>query len=288
MRRMRGLASLVFVLSAVARADDAALFESGAPRIMSGETTVRMVREDVRMTVYPRYALVTCRFVFKNEGPPTVVKLGFPDYRQDGEDPDYDLEPRLTHFRSRVDGKEVRVKFEGNPKTFENFHVKHVRFGRGQVRLVEDSYASELGSGGTSSFLTKQDNAYIKNAHYAMYSGASWHGTIARAKVVVDMSHYKPHWHPRITNMGDIDPWGDYWSDPAHGPIVLASGFSKPRVSGSKVTFYAENLKPTGDDDIDLYFDPRLGADLEWNKALKPKSIVKPKRLVRSGARAPV
>src|ERR1043165_5702005 len=78
------IAAWAFLFATVtARADDAYVEGgSGVVRALRGHPAIRMVSEEVDITVPA--GKVTAKFVFRNEGPATEVIIGFPEEGKDG------------------------------------------------------------------------------------------------------------------------------------------------------------------------------------------------------------
>ena len=260
------LVLLALASSTWAIADDGILYTSGAPRLMHGESNIRMVREKVTAKVYRKYSDVHCRFVFKNEGPATDARIGFPDGRdigfEEGDKPYFSLE----HFRSAVDGRAVALKMEvsgvqpggGYVGDYEApvYHVKTVHFAKGQTRIIEDWYRSAHSGGATNSMTQKgDDNLYISQFEYVMASGGSWKGNIDEAVVEVRFME-KSLRHLRTvaeSEFGDVTESKKLSSLP-RGRVIW-SGYSQPKAYGNRVIFKKYNFKPTAKDNISLTFD---------------------------------
>lgn len=272
--RFQLLAALgVLVISSVARADDGILYKFGAPKLMHGESSIRMVSEVVTAKVYHDHADVHCRFVFRNGGGgPVDARIGFPDGSdlsgEDGGKPT----PDLKNFRSRVDGRATATRVEsatdgdGAPL----YHVKTVHFGAGQTHVVEDWYTGALSGGGTSTLVPKgkgeQENLYVSEFEYVMESGGSWKGNIGEATVQVDfvqksLRHLKPI--PE-TQTGPPERNTKLNLLPSNG--VIWSAFCKPQVHGRRMVFHRKDFKPTDNDNVYLTFDWHRYGDSRWSK----------------------
>jgi hypothetical protein len=181
------LAASVLALGALASADDGSVSgESGAVELVKGKnSSVRMVSEEVRIGALPK-GRVHARFVFRNEGGPTSVLMGFPASASGVDTRARDA--KLEGFRSWVDGKPVKVRWtlgRSGDEGYDAWYVKRVRFGRGQVHVVEDAYGG--GGGGMSDG--------FRSYSYVLQTGASWKGSIGRAKIALDLgllAEYSP------------------------------------------------------------------------------------------------
>lgn len=148
---------LVCFSVAALRADDSATGGvGGAIHMLQGGTNVRMVAEVVHIShLGTKLPKVTARFVFRNDGPPTTVAMGFPESGGgDHGQPDY---TDLTNFHSTVDNKPVALRRVVVDRTrnhllaydeYTIWWIKRVHFRRGQTRIVYDRY--EGGGGGDS------------------------------------------------------------------------------------------------------------------------------------------
>lgn len=174
-------AILLMMLGLPAFANDSAVYGvGGALRPMDEHPSVRMLRERIDARLTKAQAWVRCEFVFKNDGPATTVKIGFPE-RSWG-DVSRRTRPSFAEFRSSVDGRPVRTRFvpapEGEELEYTAWHVKDVHFDRRQTRTIVEQYTSLLGgvSDGSRFF------------SYILRTGSSWKGTIGRAVVNLDVS----------------------------------------------------------------------------------------------------
>lgn len=184
---------LLFICSYV-KADDGAIFGIGgtvAP--MKQHPTVRMVRERVDIKLHKDGAVVRCRFVFRNEGPATIVKMGFPE--QAIGDIGSIKKSAYGYFRSWVDGKKANVRFVPSARTYTTvyraWHVKAVPFMANQTRIVEDEYSSEYGGDAS-------DNKWFS---YILRSGKNWKGSIGEAVISVDGSEIWSYRYPKPDNI---------------------------------------------------------------------------------------
>jgi hypothetical protein len=177
-------ASITILFASLSLANDSAMGSVGgtlAP--MDEHPSIRLVFEQIDVTQKRVSAKVTCTFVFKNEGEATIVKMGFPEVRDEG-NPLGEFEG----FRSRIDGKTVEVKptawvSEPGGFTGRRWWVKTVRFGRGETRVVENSYSSRTGT----------DSHGVRFFHYELKTGKNWSGPIGRALITIDTAAVRDH-----------------------------------------------------------------------------------------------
>jgi len=151
--------------------------------------TVRMVSEKVHAKIGWKGAKVRCEFVFKNDGPATVVSMGFPEKSWGDVGPI--VRSGMGGFKSWVDGEPFATKFvpsrkslDGGPREYKAWHVKDVPFGAHQTRTVVNEYDSGLG----------MDSMGGRFFNYILRSGKSWKGKIREALIEVDVSEIPPCW----------------------------------------------------------------------------------------------
>ena len=201
-----------------------------------------MRQEFVLAKIGFRRARVYCRFVFRNEGEGTKIRVGFPDGNDhDGEYPDMKPKPSLRNFRSAIDGQAISTHVMVG-KDFPFFHVKTIAFRRHQTRVVEDWYDLPLNGSATGT-----PGYSIHGFSYTMRTGGSWYGLIGRA--IVRISWHSPEMrHPKLVPIEKFgDPGESKAWDRLPRNLVIFTGFSIPRVSRNSVTFGATTLSPMRD-----------------------------------------
>ncbi len=153
----------------------------GLVALIDGEdeqVVMRSGRVSVEMT--PERATVDCRFVFGNTGPATTVLMGFPEeaYTERGAKKG----GGLRAFRAWVDGVRVRTtwRLDRGGMDYLGWHTKRVCFGRGQTRVVRDTFEPSYGGvvGG------------LKYFTYPMCTGASWKGPIGLMEVSLRLRRF--------------------------------------------------------------------------------------------------
>jgi len=219
--------TLLLAVGVAAWADDTAVQGvGGAVQPMKEHPSIVMQQMDVHVGVTPDHAAVHCVFVFRNTGPATTVKMGFPESGH----PTYDPKspPGFTTFRTWLDGKEVRTRTEGldvSPAdSWRRWRTKQVIFTAKQTRRVEVDYSAPLGyvSDGSGFF------------EYQVSTGGSWKGPIEHASIRL---HLAPD------RQG-----GKYWVPPRFLPA-----------GDDDYLWTAQNLQPTADDNVFIgYQPPRL------------------------------
>jgi len=182
---------LLLIFGAFALADDGAIGSVGGNLTpMDSHPSIRMVREDVhirtfRLNATRPYELETyCRFVFRNEGGPCTVKMGFPE--------DIDGNSNgFSYFHSKVDGKRVDIrkvapvykKGDTEVSIPRGWRVKDVYFKSNQTRIIEDVYRGRLGGSSAGDVSLK----------YVLTTGRSWRGPIGEAVITVDTTALKDY-----------------------------------------------------------------------------------------------
>jgi hypothetical protein len=148
---------------------------------MRGEhRTIRMVRESVRMDIYPSYYAVDATFLFRNEGPATTVMMGFPESGSgDIRAEDYKRKTGFLRFATWVEGKQTpaqREPAELHEMHYKAYWVKQVAFSRGQQRTVRVQYRSRAGE--------------VSNGErFGGYSftGGNWKGAVDESSLMADL-----------------------------------------------------------------------------------------------------
>lgn len=227
---------------ATLHADDSAVRGLGgtvAP--MKQHPTVRMVSEKVDIKLGWERAEVRCTFVFKNEGPATTVKMGFPE--QAWGDVGSITKSDYLHFSSWVDGRSIQTRFIPSVKSkddtsgYKAWYVKDIRFATNQTCIIEDEFDSPYGN-------TSTGETWFQ---YILRSGKNWKGSIGEAVITVDVSDVWSYWRP--------EPDNEY-------PTFTRKGKS--------IIWRLKNLEPDRDIHIDLrpvftlYLgDPKAGRRLD-------------------------
>jgi hypothetical protein len=196
---MGRISSLLFVFIwafCAAWADDGASSGlTGSVQLLDSHPTIRMVSEVVRVSL-PK-AKVRASFVFRNEGPATTVRMAFPEEGYGDVTTPTSQGDSFEFFRSYVDGKRVKVtrvvdKERTGEAEYHVWWVKRVHFGRGQTRRVVCEYE---GGGSRSSY-----GWY--GWSYTLKTGASWKGTIGRARIICDIRGLEPYCRLKIRPAG--------------------------------------------------------------------------------------
>jgi len=178
------VAGLLFLsTAAVCSANDTRVVgQGGRVRRVSGErTTVRMVRESVRIDIYRTYYDVDATFLFQNEGPPVTVTMGFPE-RGGGDirEKDYKQKSGFLRFGTWVDRQPVHARRQpaaiGREGQYKAFWVKEVSFAQGQGRAARVRYRSKA-------------HEVSNGERFAMYdfTGGNWRGTVEESELLIEM-----------------------------------------------------------------------------------------------------
>jgi hypothetical protein len=176
------LVSLWLIVSSAANGNDTAVRGVGGTiQAMDAHPTVRLVREKVHARLTWEGAKVRCEFVFRNEGPATTVKMGFPEESSGGVEPM--KESSFKGFRSYVDGRLASTSFILSKPREEEFdyrgwHVKSVPFAANQERKVVNEYTAPLG----------EDSMGGRFFTYILTTGSSWKGNVGEAEIIVDVA----------------------------------------------------------------------------------------------------
>lgn len=140
---------------------------------LTGEhKSVRMVREQIEVKIGRVDYVTEARFVFRNDGLATTVRMGFPESSAGDTDvAELRKQSAFREFRTWVDGTEVQATryIAGDNLddfTFDAFWVKAVSFKRGQTRNVRVRYRSPLGVSTDGDFVSYD------------FTGGNWKGTV--------------------------------------------------------------------------------------------------------------
>lgn len=252
------------LLAAVAHADDAFLTYSGAPRLLSRHPTIRMVSESVTIDVIEQGYRVEATFAFQNEGRACAVRMGFPDRINSGDvtfaeqreaavqsGKPLPIYQGLKDFASSVDGKRVATQLQADGKGMRSWHTKIVRFARGQAHKVRVRYLADGGSA------TNSGGGSIRELSYILHTGASWHGPIEYAAVLVRFAPGAlagPVWRMATEKLRGTQPFE--LTDLGRRPkgTVFWQGPTLPRRTSSTLLFVRRDFEPRQRDDVDLWF----------------------------------
>jgi|GEM_PF-5959983 len=204
---------VTFALAAYASADDAAITNVGGTiRLMDEHPHVRLVAEHVHARVFREYALVECVFILRNEGPASVVQLGFPEHSGGAVSLGYDRE--FEFFRSYVNGRSVDVTLSEPEKYVDGFTywwTKEVGFDEGETKVIRDVYRGGIGG----------DTSLGRWFSYLLHTGASWAGSIGVASLVISLEDFGTDQLVQIAPPGyDIDEREVRWTFVDYEPTL--------------------------------------------------------------------
>jgi len=186
----------VFAIAALAN-DSAVTGEGGrVSRIKGEDAGVRMVKETVRVDLYPDYYDVTADFLFKNDGQAVTVTMGFPE----GGAGDVDVTPYVDrtafqNFHTWVDDQEVNATRQATIEedSYQAYWVKAVSFTAGQQRRVRVAYRSKPGD----SVATKRFAVYN-------FTGGNWKDKVDESTLILT-PHLPDTWVLGFEGMPDED-----------------------------------------------------------------------------------
>ena len=250
-------------LSTGARANDGGISWGGSPSLLKSHPSISMESEVVNITVGPENVLVDCRFVFRNAGAATTVRMGFPDdgegesgfYSGDSEWSKEKAVGRFAWFKSWVDGAPTKTTLEKSSEPGKLWHAKAVSFPARSRRTVRDQYSVPIGQ------QIARNGIYWQTA-YTLHTGSSWKGPIGRSEVIV--SFVRPLGAskvraipfskvPFVIESGDRDYVFERAMKP--GVVVVSGGPGMPVASGKTLRWVKTNWRPTKKDDVFLLFD---------------------------------
>lgn len=247
------LAALMLLLLPVARADDGGISFGGNPHLLKGHATVAMKNEVVKMDVGEKTIKVDCNFVFHNSGPTCTVRVGFPDEGTGAAEPyqgdPVPKNPKATFitYDSWVDGKKVKTELVPTNDRSLYWHAKTVTFKANSDCVIRDVYTLPPGAQVTN------ENGLYQQTSYVLHTGASWHGPIGRAEIIVNFAPNLVS-KPMVARfLYNTLPSDMKWS--TLPPLtILYEGLSQPKVEKNTLHFIRTNFKPTKQDDIHLYY----------------------------------
>ncbi|HWD38162.1 MAG TPA: hypothetical protein VG944_04885 [Fimbriimonas sp.] len=254
------LSALLLSTLAIACANDAELSYGGSARRVAGSNAVRMLRERVVMDVTRMTTKVHCDFWFRNDGALATIKMGFPDEGTNTEEFQPGAKPasNFAYFKSWVEGRPVATRFsQGEDRTF--WHVKTVRFPHG-VTHVRDEYAMDTGYGIMEAARKTGNCSWTR---YTVHTGSTWKGAIGETVIVVRFSKKEFSRGIKLLSPAPVD--GEVNGRDLRGQVfpsknsVVCKGVSRPRVSGTTLTFRRTNWRPAEKDDLNIWFGYRHG-----------------------------
>lgn len=171
-------------LATIASANDSYVSASGGTVTpLKSNPSVRMVREDIYVKLPD--GTVEARFVFKNEGPATTIKMGFPEESYNMGEMKKGQQSRFKYFKSWINGKPVSVARKTvaphNEEDYSEHYwwVKDVPFKAGETIVVLNRYKTTPGG------------SYIQGGFheitYIVSTGAPWKGAIGTANITFDL-----------------------------------------------------------------------------------------------------
>ncbi len=256
--------ALCAMTTQVAHANDGGIAWGGSPKLLSNHPSVAMQSEVITMNVGKEKTTVDCRFVFKNYGRATTVRMGFPDEgsgdlnRAEEVDinvPDWRKTKPLStfsSFKSWVNGVPVQTKLVRSDEIAKSWHTKAVRFPTSSTRRVRDLYTVPVGG-------QIATHGFHSQTSYVLHTGASWRGAIGRSEVIVNFINTGGARRLKAVALRSLNvqnPEYVDWDKMPRGTVVY-QGPSAPTVRRRTLRFVRTNWNPTENDDIFLYFNPR-------------------------------
>jgi hypothetical protein len=260
-KRAFAIAAVLWILSSERAlwADDGGISFGGSPHLLKGHSTVTMESEIVTIDVHDKVIKVDCQFKFHNHGPKCTVRMGFPDQGLGASEPYQgfpvpkgpNLKATFLTYDSYVDGKKVPTKLVPTDDRSLYWHTKMVTFKANSDCNIRDVYTLPPGGQVTS------ENGLYKQTYYVLHTGASWHGPIGRAEIIVkfapDAFSAPIHLIASSSLPGGNNLSGVKWSQLPAGTVVY-DGPSEPKVEGQSLRFLRTNFRPEKKDDVCLYY----------------------------------
>jgi hypothetical protein len=258
--------ALFALVSLPARADDGGISFGGSPHLMKGHATVAMKDEVVKMDVQEKVIKVDCKFLFHNSGPACTVRMGFPDqglgaaepYQGDPVPTGPGLKATFLTYESWVDGKKVSTKLVPTNDRSLYWHTKTVTFKANSDCVIRDVYTLPPGAQMTS------ENGSYQQTYYVLHTGASWHGPIGRAEIIVSFAPgvvQAPIQLKALNSLPDKDLQRLKWSEFPQGTVIY-EGPCVPKLDRNSLRFVRASFRPTKNDDLHLYYGFRLTTNM--------------------------
>jgi hypothetical protein len=230
------VALLLPLVSPFAHADDGGISFGGSPHLLEGHATIALKDEVVKMDVSEKTIKVDCKFLFHNDGPACTVRV----------------DPKATFitYESWVDGKKVNTEVVATNDRSLYWHTKTVTFKANSDCIIRDLYTLPPGAQVTN------ENGGYQQTYYVLHTGASWHGPIGRAEIIVNFAPglvAKPMQVKALSSVTKLRPSELKWSTLPQR-VVLYEGLSQPKVEANTLRFVRTNFKPTKQDDVHLYY----------------------------------
>lgn len=130
------------------------------------------------------------------------------------------------------------------------WHAKTVKFKAHSDCIVRDLYTLAPGSQVT------MENGLYQQTSYVLHTGASWRGVIGKAEIAVKLAHDAQPTRiklQRLSSLADQDLEHLKWSALPAGTVIY-EGPCRAELHNSTIYFRKENFKPSGKDDIHLYY----------------------------------
>lgn len=155
-------------------------------------STLRLLREDLHISLSPEKVIVEVAFRLQNEGKDAKVQLGFPYYSaSDSLYEDDNSRPDVYDFRCAVDGASTVCSDEKGPNLdpkgtgagfkFTRWKMWSVPFKAGQIRTISHRYRGDLGSSVAGRF----DPPSVSFFDYILTTGRNWKGPIQEFHLVI-------------------------------------------------------------------------------------------------------
>lgn len=239
-------ASLLFAPEAWA--DAAAISAGGNPRLMEKKhPTVQMESETVDIRVGKYLIDIDCKFNFKNTGPTTTVKVGFPDLPSNFNTP---LSEGFVSFKSFINGDVVPTSIEKGELDGETvfWHTQNIEFPANSNLSLREIYRMPSGA---APIAEKHGRLFL----YLLKTGNTWLGKIEKATIRVTFNDSVIPGSLKVIHQKDFDAEKEH----PNKNVVLYKTSVAPVVQKHTLLFHYIDFDPCGDDDLVLSFQP-MGA----------------------------
>jgi hypothetical protein len=256
------------VFSTPAWADAARISAGGAVHQMHGDGTVSMESEIVRIKISDHLQKVDCIFNFKNNGPASCVRIGFPDFTNmpdpTSKETLTNLKPTFLTYQCYVEDKESKSKLVpsdddyGGDDDVKLWHASDVQFPANSSVTVHCSYSQLPDLSPTS--MQEPIRQFIKVTRYILQTAASWEGPVKQADIYVTFDTDVAPKPIELVSLQElmkskVKSEKTFW-DAASIHTVCYSASVTPSVDGQELHFTLINFRPTEKDDIVVLYQP--------------------------------
>jgi len=216
------LATFTFIFACIALADEAPLFRIGVNLQPVESTTVRMIEEEVWITVTPARVFVKADFSFVNTDSTTTIIVGFPDVGSAMVYPYLDV-VTLKNFAVEVNGTPVELRRELVEANEETKRMRWFNPGYWFTFPVEFPSGQEVSSSveyWMYPMPRSHSFSYLEErlTRYSLKTGAAWYGPIGKATIHANAAD----------GANSLEFWQEGWEQEDDGSFTLVLEGEEP------------------------------------------------------------